>query len=151
MDSTPPTRPRDSSPNPKHGIASQHATLGKLSRALHDRLAGERGGDALSLATQLELSLDAHFRVEEQVLFPTLREQQPELADRIDALLQEHDRTRQQLRQLQMCIGTEQWSQAAEVLAGVRALLDTHETREEAYFESLAPPGAPSGSDTPSR
>jgi hemerythrin-like domain-containing protein len=131
----PPSGHRDSEPcAPKHGIMRQHEKLAALCSSLLHSLAVEGEGDCVAIASQLQLALDSHFTVEENVLFPGLRSEHPELEAQITFLEVEHASFRQQLDQLLFCIGATSHAQAGVVLSDLREQLDDHETREESFL-----------------
>ena len=83
-------------------------------------------------------NLVAHFRAEEEVLFPYLRKAAPESAGMIDELLKDHDSMRRFMPKLQTGSGL------AKVIFDLGDLLERHIRREERelfpLYEKLVEP-----------
>ncbi|HYA28357.1 MAG TPA: hemerythrin domain-containing protein [Acidobacteriota bacterium] len=83
-------------------------------------------------------NLLAHFRAEEEVLFPPLRNAVPNSASMLDALVREHEQLRQAMPQLETGAGL------AKLIFDLGDLLERHIRREERelfpFFEAHIDP-----------
>jgi iron-sulfur cluster repair protein YtfE (RIC family) len=83
---------------------------------------GERADEVVAF---YESNLIAHFRAEEEVLFPKLRSIAPQSAPMIDELLRDHEQIRHAVAQLKTGAGL------AKVIFDLGDLLERHIRREE--------------------
>jgi len=70
-------------------------------------------------------NLARHFKAEEEILFPAMRAAIPACAPIVDTLVQEHEKIRQELRQLELKMGL------AKLIFDLGDLLEWHIRKEE--------------------
>jgi iron-sulfur cluster repair protein YtfE (RIC family) len=113
------------------GIAFQHRQLDvfvhKVSQALRD---------CETAVYQLQGALNAHFAVEEQIVFPALRGLDSELADEVSALERDHERLREDVDRLALAIVAPDITTARRALEEFDAALSAHERLEERILEN---------------
>jgi len=140
------------------GLAFQHRRLETFLDEIGLALEREDRRQCETAAFRLQGAMHAHFDVEAQVIFPSIRGRRPELARELDALERDQQRL---LLQLDTVCTSALASDAATLrvaLADFRRELGRHEQTAEsilgrAHGEDAAPPGAPPppGSDRPTR
>jgi len=85
---------------------------------------------------RLQGALNAHFTVEEQIVFPALHGFHSELADKILALERDHERLREDLDRLTLAIVASDNTTARRALEEFDAALSAHERCEERILEN---------------
>ena len=113
------------------GILSQHRQLDVFVRETSDALRRNCQRDCETAIYQLEGALNAHFAVEEGVIFPTLLGLRPDLSDWVAESEREHEGLRQQLDRLSRVIIASDLSTARLVHEEFEASLRSHELTEE--------------------
>jgi len=111
-------------------IETQHQLLNaQLSGALR---AAEEGlaVDAVDRVNRLARTLELHLTLEEKHYFPERRAAQPDLADEIDRLIEEHGEFRRFLSEAIVKVSEGDASGASEILIGFAAIFHQHERRE---------------------
>ncbi len=119
------------------GIATQHRQLDVFVREVSQALCRVQRRDCETAVYRLQGALNAHFAVEEQVVFPALHGLNSELADRILALERDHERLREDVDRLALAIVTSDITTARRVLQEFDAALSAHERSEERILENV--------------
>jgi hypothetical protein len=119
-------------------IASQHDQLREIAGEINDALdLGDTAG-AASMATRFRAALDAHFALEEDVVFPALHGSDPRSGKQIERLLSDHVAISAEVRRL---IDTSGEADTVAWRAGfyeLRRSLVVHEAREEGVVNAGA-------------
>lgn len=118
------------------GIASQHRQLEALVGAVSQALRRGHRRDCETAVFRLQGALNAHFAVEEQIVFPSLRGFHSELADKVLALEREHERLREDVDRLALAIVVSDITTARRALEEFDAALSAHERSEERILEN---------------
>ena len=118
------------------GIASQHRQPDIFVRYVARALRQVKRRDSETAVYQLQGALNAHFAVEEQIVFPALRGLHPELADEILTLERDHERLCEDLDRLALAIVASDITAARGVLEAFDAALGAHERSEERILEN---------------
>ena len=92
--------------------------------------------DCETAVYQLQGALNAHFVVEEQIVFPALHGLRSELADEILALERDHQRLRENVDRLALAIVASDITTAKRDLEEFDAALSAHERFEERVLEN---------------
>jgi CRISPR/Cas system CSM-associated protein Csm2 small subunit len=111
-------------------IETQHQLLNaQLSGALR---AAEEGlaVDAVDRVNRLARTLELHLTLEEKHYFPERRAAQPDLADEIDRLIEEHGEFRRFLSEAIAKVSEGDASGASEILKDFAEIFHQHERRE---------------------
>ncbi len=117
------------------GIASQHRQLDVFVREVSQALRRGQRRDCETAVFRLQGALNAHFAVEEQIVFPALHGLRPELADEVRALERDHERLRENMSRLALAIVSSDISTAQRALEEFDAALSAHERSEERILE----------------
>jgi len=119
-------------------IASQHhhlsQALDSLSEAV-DRADRER---ALAWFDRLHDAVEAHFALEDRVIFPALHGLRSDRGDELVALSEEHERFLAELWRIRERVEAGDFPPGAKTLAMLRVALRSHESREEKLVGDLA-------------
>ncbi len=118
------------------GIASQHRQLDVFVREVSQALRRAQRRDCETAVFRLQGALNAHFAVEEQVIFPALHGLHFELADKILALERDHERLRKDVDRLALAIVASDITTARRALEEFDAALSAHERSEERILEN---------------
>ena len=118
------------------GIASQHRQLDLFVREVSRALRLCQWRDCETAVFRLQGALNAHFAVEEQVVFPALHGLHSELADKLLALERDHERLREDVDRLALAIVTSDITTARRALEEFDAALNAHERSEERILEN---------------
>ena len=118
------------------GIASQHRQLDLFVREVSQALRLCQWRDCETAVFRLQGALNAHFAVEEQVVFPALHGLHSELADELLALERDHERLREDVDRLALAIVTSDITTARRALEEFDAALSAHERSEERILEN---------------
>ena len=118
------------------GIASQHRQLEAFVREVSQALRRGHRRDCETAVFRLQGALNAHFAVEEQIVFPSLHGFHTELADKVLALEREHERLREHVERLALAIVVSDITTARRALEEFDAALSAHERAEERILES---------------
>jgi iron-sulfur cluster repair protein YtfE (RIC family) len=118
------------------GIASQHRQLDIFVRKISQALQQGQRRDCETAVYQLQGALNAHFAVEEQIVFPALHGLNSELADKIAALERDHERLRENADRLALAIVASDITTAWRDLGEFDAALSAHERSEERILEN---------------
>ncbi len=118
------------------GIASQHRQLDLFVREVSRALRLCQWRDCETAVFGLQGALNAHFAVEEQVVFPALLGLHSELADKVLALERDHERLREDVDRLALAIVASDITTARRVLEEFDAALSAHERCEERILEN---------------
>lgn len=121
-------------------MESQHQRLRplyqELARALeYQDLAGIR-----RQLDQYRNALDAHFSLEDEVLFPALQGLEPGCTSELVDLSREHGRFIDALAEVQAMLSAQFGRPVAERIEGLQTDLATHERREEAVLAKVIGP-----------
>ncbi len=119
------------------GIATQHRQLDVFVHEVSQALCRVHRRDCETAVFRLQGALNAHFAVEEQVVFPALDGLHSELADSILALERDHVRLREDVDRLALAIVASDIATARRVLEEFDAALSAHERSEERMLENL--------------
>jgi hypothetical protein len=112
-------------------IASQHDQLREIAGEISDALdLGDTAG-AASIATQFRDALDAHFALEEDVVFPALHGSDPRSGNQIESLLSDHVAISAELRRLIDTSGEVDTVDWRACFYELRRSILVHEAREE--------------------
>lgn len=112
-------------------VSTQHRILDTLLRSAR-KAAG--AGDAAAATRKLAglgRALDAHFVLEEEHYFPTIRRARPDLAEALDTLTEEHVDMRRSLGEIAERLEARAFEDATRTLADLDAALRGHEKTEE--------------------
>jgi iron-sulfur cluster repair protein YtfE (RIC family) len=118
------------------GIASQHRQLDVFVHEVSQALRRGQRRDCETAAYRLQGALNAHFAVEEQIIFPALRGLHSELADKLGALERDHERLREDVDRLALAIVASDITTARKALEEFDAALSAHERSEERILEN---------------
>ncbi len=118
------------------GIASQHRQLDVFVRAVSQALRRVRRRDCETAMFRLQGALNAHFAVEEKIVFPALYALHSELADKLQALERDHERLREDVDRLALAIVASDITTARKALEEFAAALSDHERSEERILEN---------------
>jgi iron-sulfur cluster repair protein YtfE (RIC family) len=118
------------------GIASQHRQLDVFVHEVSQALRRGQRRDCETAVFQLQGALNAHFAVEEKVVFPALHGLHPEHADKLLALERDHERLREDVDRLALAIVASDMTTAQKVLEDFDAALRAHERSEERILEN---------------
>ncbi len=119
-------------------IEAQHERLAPIFNDLSRALARGAALDAQTAVFELKGAMQAHFLLEEQILFPALRGLYPERLRELDSLEEDHERLRTALRATTAQILASQLELAGETLASCMTSLVAHERREGAFVRVVA-------------
>jgi hemerythrin-like domain-containing protein len=112
--------------------------IANLRQGSYSKVVGEFRDALLGSGDAFIDTLARHLLYEEEVLFPELSRQSPELADAVRCLLSEHVRLRELARELAAAITSEERDQAYGVARNFLAELYAHIEREEKVTESIS-------------
>ena len=118
------------------GIAFQHRQLDVFVREVSQAIRRGQRRDCETALFRLQGALNAHFAVEEQILFPALHGLHSELADIVLALEREHERLREDVDRLALAIAVSDISAVQRGLEEFDAALRAHERLEERILEN---------------
>jgi hypothetical protein len=121
-------------------IAQQHESIREILAALERSLAeGERGRDPVrALFARYREAVEAHFSLEEDVLFPALHGLHPGRIRELEALETEHGGFAARLDELAGLLAGAPLPEFAAGFRGLAREMAQHETREERLAQSLA-------------
>jgi len=120
----------------RSGIASQHRQLDVFVRKISQALRQGQRRDCETAVYQLQGALNAHFVVEEQIVFPALHGLNSKLADQIVALERDHERLRENVDRLALAIVASDITTAQRNLEEFDTALSAHERSEEQILEN---------------
>ncbi len=118
------------------GIASQHRQLDVFVHEVSQALRRGQRRDCETAVFRLQGALNAHFAVEEQIVFPALYGLCSELADKVRALERDHERLRKRLDRLALAIVASDITTAWRALEEFADALSAHERIEERILEN---------------
>ncbi len=118
------------------GITSQHRQLDAFVREVSQALRRGQRRDCETAVFQLQGALNAHFAVEEKVVFPALHGLHSELGDKLKALERDHERLREDVDRLALAIVASDMTTAQKALEEFGAALRAHERAEERILEN---------------
>jgi hypothetical protein len=118
-------------------IQSQHRLLEPLFEKLSSSLASGTSRDAQTAAFQLDGAIQAHFQLEEKIVFPTFRGLRTQNDTELEVLLEDHRSLRRELQFLIDQILESQLDLAAQHLEKFWLAVKDHEYREEAFLSAL--------------
>ncbi len=118
------------------GIASQHRQLDVFVRKVSQALREGQRRDCETAMFRLQGALNAHFAVEEKIVFPALHGLHSELADKLRALERDHERLREDVDRLALAIVVSDITTARKTLEEFDAALSAHERSEERILEN---------------
>ncbi len=118
------------------GIASQHRQLDVFVRKVSEALREGQRRDCETAVFRLQGALNAHFAVEEKIVFPALSGLHSELADKIRALECDHERLRESAARLALAIVASDITTPRKALEEFDAALSAHERSEERILEN---------------
>ena len=119
------------------GIASQHRQLDVFVRQVSEALQRGQRRDCETAVFRLQGALNAHFAVEEQIIFPALHGLHAELADKVRALKCDHERLREDVDRLALAIVASDVTTVRRALEEFDAALSAHERIEERILENV--------------
>ncbi len=118
------------------GIATQHRQLDVFVRKVSQALREGQRRDCETAMFRLQGALNAHFAVEEKIVFPALYGLHSELADKLRALERDHERLREDVDRLALAIVVSDITTARKALEEFDAALSAHERSEERILEN---------------
>ncbi len=118
------------------GIAVQHRQLDVFVREVSQALRRGQRRDCETALFRLQGALNAHFAVEEKIVFPALYGLHSELADKLRALERDHERLREYVERLALAIVVSDITTARKALEEFDAALSAHERSEERILEN---------------
>lgn len=128
-------------------LPAQHQYLDALVATTRRALERSTPAEAREALHAFRGALEAHFALEEQVLFPALHGLAPERERTIEALMLEHRAMRDRLAELEEQVGREPRDAVVRAFVDLCAFLRNHERVEERLFASDAgAPESPPGS-----
>lgn len=118
-------------------IAAQHGHLAQALGALAEAV--RLGDQARSLGhfDRLHDAVEAHFALEDRVIFPALHGLHPGRGDELSALSEDHERFLAELWRVRERVEAEDFPPGAKALEMLRVALRTHESREERLVGEL--------------
>jgi hemerythrin-like domain-containing protein len=121
-------------------IAQQHQSIREILASLERSLGeGERARDGVrGLFARYREAVEAHFAMEEDVLFPALHGLHPSRSAELEALEAEHGEFGARLGGLAELLAGTPLSEFADRFDGFARQMAMHETREERLAQSLA-------------
>lgn len=129
----------------RDGIAFQHRRLETFVEEIVQALEREDRRQSETAAFRLQGAVHAHFDVETQVIFPSVRARHPALRKELDDLEREHGRLRQKLESLCMSVFASDAATVRNVLTDFRRALKRHEQLEEELLDRAETRGPPAG------
>jgi hypothetical protein len=123
-------------------IQTQHERLRPIFSELGRALSRNAWLEAQTEIFRLEGALQAHFLLEENVVFPALRGLHPECSAELLDLEREHVRVRREIRRIVVEILDKDLARAAESLSACVDVITEHERREQDLLSSLEAEGA---------
>ncbi len=117
-------------------IATQHRQLDVFVRKVSQALRQGQRRDCETAVFRLQGALNAHFAVEERIIFPALHSLHSELADKVLALERDHERFREDVDRLALAIAASEITTAQRALEEFDAALGAHERFEERILEN---------------
>jgi hemerythrin len=118
-------------------IEKQHQQLHALHLELGEALAVGDADAARSLVERMLAAIDAHFAMEEGMLFPALHGLDPKSGRDVEAFAAQHARHRERLTDLQGDIAGELVASLAPAYREFAASMFEHEQHEEAWIADL--------------
>jgi hypothetical protein len=112
-------------------LTDQHRHMRPLFEELRGAVAGGRGDEARLALARLRQAIDAHFALENEMLFPALHGLQPQYDADLTALQGEHQGFLEQLVRLEGMLDGAGLSPFGTAFAEFSAALGRHEQREE--------------------
>ena len=120
------------------GIASQHRQLDAFIREVSQALQRGQRRDCETAVFRLQGALNAHFTVEEQIIFPALHGLHSELADKVWVLQCDHERLREHMDRLALAIVASDIATMQRALEEFDTALSAHERIEEHILENVS-------------
>ncbi len=117
-------------------IREQHERIAPLFVELNAMLTESRHRDAQTTAFRLQGALRAHFLLEEQIVFPSLRALRPNSAVEYVTLLEDHVSLEASFSELIDQILSATTQTATESLRTLTAAIVVHERREESLLQA---------------
>lgn len=115
-------------------IAEQHVRLGELRSRVTAEIRDRSVPGARAAFRDFAVALEAHFRVEENIYFPSLQVLDEQSRSAIDDLLEEHRKLRLRVRDLIQRFASGNGFACLVVLKALIDELQNHEQREEAVM-----------------
>ena len=121
-------------------IAQQHQSIREILTSLKRSLGeGERGGDAVrALFVRYREAVEAHFSLEEDVLFPALHGLHPSRSPELEGLEAEHGAFAARLGALAELLASATLTEFGVGFERLTGEMTEHETREERLAQVLA-------------
>lgn len=121
----------------RDGIAFQHRRLETFLGEFAEALAREDRRLCETAAFRLQGAVNAHFDVEEQVVFPSVRDVHAEVSSALDALESDHRRLRYELESLSLSVVSSDAVTVNGVLHAFWDALNLHERTEEGILSQV--------------
>jgi hypothetical protein len=118
-------------------MAAQHRTLAALREEIRDSLTAHSLASAERAFERFSEMLDAHFQVEEEIHFPSVRSTWREMAGEMDDLVQDHRRLRRQVARVRGSFARGNGFECAITLGRLLEQVVRHEQVEEAILKRL--------------
>ncbi|MGH0029269.1 MAG: hemerythrin domain-containing protein [Myxococcota bacterium] len=118
----------------RDGITLQHRKLEGFLDGFATALEEQDRHACETMAFRLEGAMRAHFDVEEQVIFPSVTGEDPELTPEIEKLVSDHHELRRRLEEMSMSVATAEAGVVQHALTDFRRALGRHEHIEEALL-----------------
>jgi iron-sulfur cluster repair protein YtfE (RIC family) len=119
------------------GIVSQHRQLNLFVNNVAEPLRRLEWRQCETAVFQLQGGLDAHFRVEEQIVFPALQALHAELLEATNALTRDHLRLREDANQLVLAVVAADVPECWRRLGQLESALQVHERTEEEILDRV--------------
>lgn len=117
-------------------VATQHHLIESLLRGLRAAVDDRDAERARARRTSVARALDAHFVLEEEHYFPSLREVRPELGSELASLVEEHAAMRGLAETLAAQVEAGDWAPATETAASLERTFHRHEKTERGVLEA---------------
>lgn len=118
-------------------MEGQHRHLKPIFAELVRAVGGRGASEIEEWVLRYRVALEAHFALEEEVLFPALRGLHPQRVGDLDRLSDDHQRFQGQLLEIERGLRSAQGHDSASRIREFRDLLEEHEQREERLVVQL--------------
>ena len=112
-------------------MEGQHRHLKPIYAELVRAVDGRGVAEMQEWVLRYRVALEAHFALEEEVLFPALRGLHPQREADLDRLSEDHQQFQGQLLEIERGLGTAYGHDSASRIAALSTSLEEHEQREE--------------------
>ncbi len=118
-------------------MEGQHRHLKPIYAELVRAVDGRGASEMQEWLLRYREALEAHFALEEEVLFPALRGLHPQREGDLDRLSEDHQRFQGQLLEIERGLRTAYGHESASRIEAFRESLEEHEKREERLVVQL--------------